>query len=170
MSDIKIMTFPVYRLDRKKYYEQRENFVQQQQFNGTEYDIKTKKDFYKQCPENEAAFRNHLEKLYGGSWEYNEIVGFIELYFLGDQVRGEYWQVDAKRITKTRHKQFQYQTHKLAPEITIPFGSSDMQIFECICEYLEDCKKELKKFYIDCKEFYSIGLFIKWNELISSKP
>ncbi len=56
----------------------------------------------------------HLNNKYGGTWEFNEVIGHIKLHFLGNQIRGEYWKVNAKRIVKTRSKTLEYATHKLA--------------------------------------------------------
>jgi hypothetical protein len=38
-------------------------------------------------------FLDHLEMRYGGPWNFNEIIGFIRLHFLGSQIRGEYFAV-----------------------------------------------------------------------------
>ena len=57
-------------------------------------------------PENyafaEQWFDNHVRY----PWEFNEIVGYLRLYALGDQIRGDLWFMKAKRIrrgTKRKH-------------------------------------------------------------------
>src|SRR4051794_15212978 len=45
----------------------------------------------------DATMRDHLFEAYGGAWQYNEIIGFLRLHFLGSQIRAEYWRVNRKR-------------------------------------------------------------------------
>src|SRR4051812_19282331 len=91
---------PVYRLPLPEYDRQQKAYI--------------KKAFGPMVLPNDAAFRDHLWRVYGGCWRFNEVTAYIRLYFLGGQVRGEYFAIRRKRIVRTRHKQFEYVTHKLA--------------------------------------------------------
>ena len=55
-----------------------------------ENEIKLKKEFYEKNPNNKIFFEEHLSNYFGGIWEYNEIIGYIKLYSIGNQIRGEY--------------------------------------------------------------------------------
>src|SRR5689334_21283990 len=46
-----------------------------------------------------------------GPWQFNEIIGYIRLHFLGSQVRGEYFSAEKKRNVLSRHKVFTWRTH-----------------------------------------------------------
>ena len=96
-----IFDIPVYRLTEDEYYSQLNKYVE----GGSDY-IKEIQAFYKKYPNDKIRFTDTLIRAYGGPWIYNEIIGFIRLHFLGSQIRGEYYEVDSKRITKTRKKQF----------------------------------------------------------------
>lgn len=100
---------------------------------------------------------------FGGAWQFNEIIGFLRLHFLGSQVRAEWWSVKAKRITKTRQKQFEYKSHKLAPETSIPSGATNKEIWAAILEHLDDCRKELKGRYVDSSLLEVIGPHMNWQ-------
>ena len=100
-------------------------------------------------------------------WEFNEIVGHIKLYFHGSQVRGEYWGTTAKRIVRTRRKQFEYKTHKLYVEKSIR-NSSNEAILAVVEEYLDGCAAELQKRHIDLREFNTIKSHIDWLGLYKS--
>jgi len=127
--------------------------------------IRMKEDFFKRNPSQKVAVENRLRKSYGGAWEYNEIIGYIRLYFFGTQIRGEYWAVNAKKIVKTRKKIFEYKTWKLASEIELHWETDSSSIFSQILKYLERCKKELKKRYIDTHNLEAIGPYVDWKSL-----
>ena len=45
-------------------------------------------------------FKYFIENAFCYSWKYNEIVGYLNIYFLGSQFRIEYYYVQNKRINK----------------------------------------------------------------------
>jgi hypothetical protein len=51
-------------------------------------------------PEIVRQIESHANRVYGGQWIYNEIIGFVRLYFDGSQVLGAYFRTSAKRISK----------------------------------------------------------------------
>lgn len=113
-------------------------------------------------PNANAAFRDHLERVYGGCWEFNEIIGYIRLHFLGTQVRGEYFSVSRKRIVRTRTKTLEYQTWKLAPEVDIepPYGNAE--ILAAVREYVDDCRHEVPQRFVDATLFEALAPYINW--------
>jgi hypothetical protein len=158
------MDVPVYRVEHERYYEQMEEFISKGLYSNPER-TELQKEFYKRNPGHETIFREHLQNKYGGAWNYNEIIGYIQLHFLGSQIRGEYWGQTAKRIIRTRKKSFEWKTHKLAPELEIPRDSSNSKIYEIILNYLSHCQKELKGRYIDEAHIRAIGPYVDWNSL-----
>jgi hypothetical protein len=156
---------PVYRLPKEKYYAERETYIEKQMYGTDPNEIALRKAFYERNKDSAILFRDHLEKTYGGPWDFNEIVGYIRLHFLGSQIRGELWMVSKKRLVRTRQKLFLYQTHKVVPEKDIPFPASNEEIYGVIFEYLEDTKRELKGRFIDTSTFERLGKYIDWNAL-----
>ena len=114
---------PVYRIPEKHYYADRQNYVERTMFADP-----TMRDFYQRERTIAVQFEQHLIDRYGGCWPFNEIIGYIRLHFLGSQVRGEYFGLQAKRITRTRTKLFEHKTHKLAPEINIEIEATNSDI------------------------------------------
>lgn len=151
---------PVYRLS----YEDYKNEVNKS-IKGNYYYFFINKDGTKK---NELiTFESHYAKSikYHDIWDYNEIIGYIKLYILGTQVRGKYYQHKSTRIRKTRTKSFIFKTHKLTPEINI-HNKTNSEIYILILDYLENCKLELKKRFIDIDNFRNIGQYVDWNKLI----
>lgn len=140
---------PVYRLPRAEYYAARDAFVAERN------------------PRRNDALLDHLQQLYGGCWEFNEIVGYIRLHFLGTQVRGEYHATAKQRVVRTRTKTFEYQTHKLAPEVSIASPFHTKQILEAIREYIDKCKREIPRRFVDTEKFEAIAPFVDWEALFS---
>ena len=80
----------VYRLTENDYYDATQKYIDKTNSN-LQYPMDV--DF--------------LLKQYGGSWQYNEIIGFLKFYQYGaNQIRCEYWETDSSRKVKTRKKQF----------------------------------------------------------------
>jgi hypothetical protein len=145
---------PVYRLAEDEYYKQREAYVLEHLATAGA-----------RSSEAQSAFRSHLEESYGGPWDYNEIVGYIQLHFLGSQIRGEYFSVDAKRIVKTRCKTFVFRAHKLAPEIQIPRDATSNEICQLVNQYLDKCAEELPRRYIDSSLLDSMAPYVDWRRM-----
>ena len=103
-----------------------------------------------------------------GTWRYNQIVGWVRLYVLGRQVRGEIWFVDAKRIRQDMSKKnFRY--YGKAFELSfLPGEDSSAEIYSQVCAALQElCKgRLLRGRYLDLEEFHNVGSFINWRKLI----
>jgi hypothetical protein len=141
---------PVYRLPLAEYDRQQKAFIDKASAH---------------IAPNQAALRQHLWERYGGCWLFNEIVGYIRLHFLGSQIRGEYFAVNRRRIVRTRKKQFEYLTHKLAPEVSIKQPIGDQTIEAAIRQYLSDCQRELTQRHVDTKTLEVLAKHIKWYDL-----
>ena len=113
------------------------------------------------------ALRSHLEKSYGGAWNYNEIIGYIRLHILGTQIRGEYFAVNKKRILRTRNRQLEFKTWKLAPEVEIQDPFNDTNILAAIYQYIDDCRRELPSRFIDSEVFDGLSGFVNWERLFN---
>jgi hypothetical protein len=123
------LDLPVYRITEDRYYNDRAAFVDRILFpHDASYSEQRRVD-EKKNPGSLAGIRDHFEKAYGGCWRYNEIIGYIRLHFLGSQIRGEYYGINRRRIVRTRTRQLEYMTWKLAPEVDIPLDATDSDIF-----------------------------------------
>lgn len=162
MSDLNFIDVPVYRLPEDRYYQERESFVERH------IDKLGVREAFEQDEKFRIRFADHLQSTYGGAWRYNEIIGYIRLYFFGDQVRGEWWRVSAKRVTKSRKKQFEWQTWKLTYERRIDAKSTSAEIYQTVLEYIDSCKQELKPWHIDTSLLETIGPYVNWKALVSS--
>lgn len=152
---------PVYRLSERKYHYECE--INNQEIYQKHY---LKKSTIKPLFSYEE-FCNKFSFM-AEAWRYNEIIGYIRLYILGREIRGEYYQHKSQRIRKTRRKHFRYLTHKLASEINIR-GYDNTQIYTAVMKYLEECQKELRSRYIDIENFKMIGQYIDWNSLLNDE-
>ncbi len=101
-------------------------------------------------------------------WRYNEIIGWIRLYALGDQARGDLWFSNAKKI-RSNLKNKRIFCRGKAFERTILKNQSSTDIFHTICEELAVQEKEppIKGRYLDKNMFYYIGKFINWRQIFS---
>ena len=168
MFDPHFIDIPVYRLAPERYYKEMESFIHKTIYPGLSDSDEMIRQLHLKNPDREMRLRDHLRTAYGGAWNYNEIIGYIELHFLGTQIRGEYWQMKGKRIQRTRRKESEYRTWKLAPEMDIPDEASNSEIFALIRDYISDCAKELKGRHLDVSRFETIGPHVDWRALLRS--
>ena len=157
---------PVYRLSHERYYKDMGEYIKKHMCSGRPSHKKMMEDFYRREPARKREAQDRLRKSYGGTWEYNEIIGYIRLYFLGTQIRGEYWGVNSKRVVRTRKKILECKTWKLASEIDLHQEPDSLSIFSKIMEYLGKCQKELKGRYIDTENLKTIGPYVDWKSLL----
>ena len=153
----------VYRLSRERYYNDMDEYIKKHMYSGSPRHRKMMEDYYRKEPTQKNAAEERLRQSYGGAWEYNEIIGYIRLYFFGTQIRGEYWGVNSKRIVRTRKKTLEYKTWKLATEIDLHREPDSSSIFSKILEYLDRCQKKLKGRYIDTVSLKAIGSYVAWK-------
>lgn len=103
-----------------------------------------------------------------GPWEFNEILGYIRLHFLGSQVRGEYFSAEKQRNPISRTKVFKWQTWKLAPERSFNPKASNDEILRVIRQYVADCRALLPKRFIDDSAIETLGPHVDWRSLRQS--
>lgn len=156
---------PVYRIPREDYYSAREKWIDAALYPPGSPFSEEMRARDARDPSQNVGMRAHFERAYGGCWEFNEIIGYIRLHFLGTQVRGEYFAVSRTRIVRTRKKTLEYQTWKLAPEVNIRHPYNDENILAAIRRYIDDCRKEVPRRFIDTSMFDATAEFIDWASL-----
>jgi hypothetical protein len=149
------MVIPVYRLSEDKYYSQMNDDFEK--LISRSWDM----NFRQNNPDMVENWRRSHRSSYGGDWEFNEVVGHIKLFFMGSQIRGEYWSTESQRKVRTRKKKFEIKAHKLVAEGKIWEKTSD-GVLAAIEEYLSRCKKELKGRHIDLREFEALKNHVNW--------
>jgi hypothetical protein len=156
---------PVYRLAEKEYVRRQAKHINDEIAEEKQSFYVSK--LYENEPTQEEWMRHHLWKTYGGAWDFNEIVGWIRLYFCGDQVRGEWWRIESMN-RKSRKKQFEYRDHKFVYEELMDRNISSEAIYKHILDYLERSKADdrLKKHFLDTSVFERIGPFVNWKALL----
>jgi hypothetical protein len=150
---------PVYRLTQDAYHEERDAYLDKHVQSIFPGQLSSKQA--KRLREN---LEGHLYDV-NGPWRFNEIVGYVRLHFVSGQVRGEYFGVNKKRLVLTRKKTLVWNTFKLAPEIDIPRDADSAGILQTIIEYVDACRKELPRRFIDDEWLRTVGPYVDWLSL-----
>lgn len=156
---------PVYRLPRDTYYQEREKFVDDAIYQTGQAIESKLREMEKKDPSCHSSARHRLQLSYGGCWEFNEIIGYIRLHFLGSQVRGEYFSVAKQRVVKTRTKTIEWRTWKLAPEVEVEQPYGDTEVLVAINQYVRDCRTALPNRFIDSESFERLVPYVQWGAL-----
>ena len=101
-------------------------------------------------------------------WLYNEIIGYIRLYALGTQIRGETWFIHAKRIRRDLKRKRLFHFGK-AFEVNVNISNSSTEIFEMVIIEIKNLYKEkpYKCRYIDIDTFLNIEPIVNWKGLVN---
>jgi hypothetical protein len=152
---------PIYRTSEEEFYREVQKFIDKQFSNLNDFS----KDFLQNNSEEKLGWEQGQRKEYGSIWEYNDIIGYIKLFFYGTQVRGGYWSVTAKRIVKTNKKDFICKDWSFGPAISVHRENDSLGVCNRIIELIDYFKKELKKRFIDTSKFDAISPYIDWKRL-----
>jgi len=117
----------------------------------------------------EAAVRERLIDRFGGTWDYNQAVGWLRLYVLGNQLRGTYWFTTAKRIrTNPLRKRFEW--HGSPLEVGVSDTQQSDEIFEELLSEVRRFSQEdhIKPRYVDLRPLLLLGPFIDWRALVDA--
>jgi len=103
------------------------------------------------------------------SWNYNDIVGWLEINYFKGELQTEVWKVDKKRIYPgIRKKKFIYD-YRLCKTRLYPDQQSE-NIFASLLfdiEFNLSHDKQLQKRFIDFKKFKLVGGNLNWKKIIS---
>ena len=111
-------------------------------------------------------YKNVINRNHKYPWKYNEIIGYLNLYIYGSQLRIDYWLVSNQRINKGIRKKKFYYNFK-AFEATISKNMISIEIFEWILNQLKILQNDrrFKKRYFDIAAFEVVGKYIDWKTL-----
>ena len=129
-------------------------------------------ELFKSKDKKEARFKRWLsqKKI---NWEYNQIIGWIELYAHGVIIKAELWFIDSKRILKIlKNKNIIYRG-KIGDVSDITY-QNNMEIRKDIIDFIDYLRKGeegytyLKKYYIHDKLFINSINYIDIKSLVNS--
>ncbi|WP_292996588.1 hypothetical protein [Nitrosomonas sp.] len=109
-----------------------------------------------------------LSREFGGPWKYNEIIGYLRLYLFGNQIRIEYWQVQVKRIVKSRKKLFGCTSAKVIDEVAVKDLNKNNEIKLAIEAAIKSCEIKFKKRHLDLHHFNLIKDYVDWVNFIAN--
>ena len=153
---------PVYRYTPEKFARECEKEIQRHH----EWLYKTSGVPQAEAPRIYGLVEERIRAEYG-HWRYNQIVGWIRLLAMRHQLQGEYYFVEAKRITKNVGNKKMVWQGKVFEVHILPEQSSN-DIYSELCEALNQLQREkpFKGRFLDMEMFLSIGPHINWRALI----
>lgn len=107
---------------------------------------------------------------YIAPWKFNQIVGWVRIYKLGNQLRGELWYMNARRAT-TKLTKKQFSDKGKAFELFMPKGASSKDICEGLRRELVLVSLESKngrKAILDLETFDNLSPHVDWRALLDT--
>jgi hypothetical protein len=106
---------------------------------------------------------------YIAPWRFNQVVGWVRLYKLGSQLRGESWFMNVKHSGRQVSKK-QFSLHGKAFELHIWPDQTSKEIFEAIVENLRRFQKSSsRRIFLDLECLENLGSFIDWRRVMDSR-
>jgi len=111
---------------------------------------------------------NRFWETYGAPWRFNQVVGWIRLYVLGTQIRGELWMARARRYTRTGRRRYRWRGK--AFEMSCAKDMTSAEIGAEVEERLQRCVKDLRsgKMHVDLECFRTASQFLNRRGLVDS--
>lgn len=113
--------------------------------------------------------RHSIIAEFGGTWQFNQIVGWLRLYVEGNTVGCHLWWVDRRinRRMRNKHLYLQSPSDILHARLT---NESSMKIYEKLLLRLKELSEgtPYKNRYLDLDVFQRIGPLIDWRKLLFS--
>jgi hypothetical protein len=158
---------PIYRVSKDEYAAEFDQYMNKLDNKEGPEAAALRKKLDQEDPESAEQRRDIFRDSFGGAWQFNEIIGYIRLDFLGSQVRGKLWMANVKRVVKTRKRQLVQRSSEVVP-VDIPRNATNDDVFRTIVRYLEAAKAKLRPYYVDTLIFDRIGPYVDWNRLRST--
>jgi len=156
--DKHIFIIPIYRISEEKFYKVIENTL-----DGLANPNKFKK-LFEDWENKKLEYKNRMSKYLYYLWQFNEVVGWIGIFKLSTQIRGEIYYKYPGRIFQNSRIKIQW-VGKLF-ELNVTGDESNNEIFEMVKSEIEmEVKntKILKKRYVDLSSFERFGKYFDWN-------
>jgi len=150
---------PVYRTSLERFSKDFESWKNSE--------LKKIADWKRTAPGSYENIKNNLIEKQFYPWYFNDVIGWICLYTLGEQVRGDYYFISQKRINKGIIKK-RFENCGKAFEINIFRRENSQEIHDKVRNELLSLyeKAPFKKRFIDLKTFDRTFKYIDWRKLI----
>lgn len=155
------MEIMLYRIKEGEYYKGFEEKFRKELIKafGENFDTKITDD-HKQL------LRDIHYKLYGGPWNYNQIVGAIKIYQNNMQILREIWLSQKKRYRGVMKNKKIYSSGNIF-KFTVCLEMANEEISNELKEYIIDETKYNKRIVPDLECFDNICDFIDWKRLVT---
>lgn len=120
------------------------------------------------CPSDKIkdSLVDNFWKKYIAPWRFNQAIGWIRIYKLGTQLRGEVWIMNARRAGRRITKK-QFSMHGKAFELSTYPAQSSMEIFTKLNKEISAIKKiGERKVFLDVECINNIGPHVDWKTLM----
>lgn len=111
------------------------------------------------------AMERHFWETYGMPWRFNQAVGWVRLYLLGSQVRGELWRAQGRRLQRRGRRNFRHLGK--AFELWCRPQMTNDEIRRAIEDELLAVGRGLRRGHIlDLECFRTLAAHIDWHSMI----
>ena len=163
MPEVYFFDIPIYRLDPTRFAEETER-ERARYVSGAISEMS-----------NAAAelVRPQVERDYdkrkSHDWRFNDVIGWVRLYVLGTQIRGELHWLRAKRIGRHVSDRIYFESGKLF-EGSVDLRWSSQKLLQTIKRRLKEISSsgKIRGRFVDLETFNAIAPHVNWKALVRS--
>jgi len=115
--------------------------------------------------------RGIYAKEYGGPWQYNQAVGWLRLFVLGSQIRGDLWMSSRERYMRRSTRDF---GPLVGDYFNVPCSrtQSSAEIRDAVESELLEFERSYRngRLVLDLECFHELADHIDWRNLLNGAP
>jgi hypothetical protein len=159
-----IFEIPIYRCSAEQFVDDMENDTKKHLERLEQTSGATRET----APHSFEISEKYFRDTYGGPWQYNQIIGWLQICTFNNIVSGELWFIDAKRIYQkliAKH----YVMRGTAFELHNCNDKSSDAIYQMILAEIEKIRRKppFAKRHLDLTLLQRLGEVIDWQKLIN---
>lgn len=157
VNEIYFFDLPVYRLSPADY-----DLAREKEIAARRAQVTAKHPGFEIPDSMDQAIRLDRYQRYG-EWHFNEVIAYIRLHFSEAKLMATYHSAKKDHNPISRSKVFTVRSRGI--NLKFPVGGTSAEIWATIKEYVETCKKQEKKWFIDDSTLMRIGPHIDWQAI-----
>ncbi len=159
-----IFDLPVYRCSRARHKKEMDEFVESHlRLCFDDHGLSRQAD-------SEALLRikANVRNSFGGSWEFNEIVGWVRLFPENDGIGAHVWFTEGRKLTRKMRKLFRLRTDSNCLWTHFSLNVENLEIYNGVLKALKNLTKQepVKGRVLDLSIFHRLGPYVNWKRLI----
>jgi len=154
----------VYRVSESAYYSEFDRHLERFWDETERMHGRTRQELF---PDDQRALIQEQQlREFGGSWRYNQVVGWVRLFVLGSQIRGECWMVTAERLMRRGRREYRYPGQAFTLNCSRRMSANQIRdaVFVELAGFQKECRNG--RCVLDLSSFENAARYMNWRGML----